>query len=207
MATQPVEFTDDLQADASDEGTFAGLRMTADEFLELPDDGHKYELIDGVVMMSPRATPPHYRTTRSILRQLDSFCIANPIGEVFSEIDVRLGQDGSGRDLVYAPDIVFVRHDRQIDLTRLIDGVPDLAVEVISRGSRRIDTITMRNDCEKFGVREYWLIDPARKSMTFLRLKDGKYAEVAPDGNKYASEAVPGFVLDVAAVRETFKPW
>ncbi len=211
MATRPAEQIEkiDHEVDLSDPDreTYAGMRLTVDELFELPNDGHKYEVIDGVVMMSPRASGPHQHTAISIFRQLDSYNLANPIGEVFLDFEVRLGQRTSGRDILYAPDVVFVRSDRQIDTKKYVDGAPDLAVEVISPGSRRIDTVTKRNDYERFGVREYWIIDPARNAMTFLRLMDGKYVEVAPDGDKFASEAVPGFALDLVPVRATFKLW
>ncbi len=200
MATKPADLVDERPGADS----FAGLRLSVDEFLVLPDDGRKYELVDGVVIMSPRPTPRHQRTARAVLLQLAYFSEANPIGEVFYEIDVHLGKGESGAEVVYAPDIVFVRFDSKIDVSDVIAGAPDLVVEVVSRGSRRMDTVTKRNDYERFGVREYWLIDPARRSMSFFRLKDGEFVEIPPVGDRFASEAVPGFVLDVAAIRRTF---
>ncbi len=88
-----------------------------------------------------------------------------------------------------------------------IVGGPDLVVEVVSRGSRRMDTETKKADYERFGVREYWLIDPERQAMTFWRLQDNRFVEVAPTGHTFASQAVPGFTLDLAHLRAKFKPW
>ena len=56
-------------------------------------------------------------------------------------------------------------------------------------------------------MQEYWWIDPERESMIFWRLSDGRFVEVDTAGDAFASEAVPGFVLDLARVRELFKPW
>ena len=189
------------------EAQFRGLRMTADEFLELPDDGYNYELIDGVVVMSPSPNPQHQRITMEIATQIALFLRNHAVGEVLPEIDVHIGQGPTGGDLVYKPELIFVRSERLPAMRDKIIGGPDLVVEVVSRGSRRMDSETKKNDYERFGVREYWLIDPQRKAMTFWRLKEGRFVEVSAGGDTFASEAVPGFVLDLSRVRATFKPW
>lgn len=198
-----------LNLDADDVGSaqFTGLRMQADEFLELPDDGYKYELLDGVVVMSPRATPPHQKVAGVIFNQICNYLGKNSVGEVFFEVDVHLGEGPEGGDLVYAPDVVFVRTERIRDMTDRIIGAPDLVVEVISRGSRKMDTTTKREDYQRFGASEYWIADPRRKSITFLRLHGTEFVEVQPEGDRFVSQAVPGFVLDLEPVRAAFRPW
>jgi Uma2 family endonuclease len=89
---------------------------------------------------------------------------------------------------------------------RRIVGPPALVVEAASAGSRRYDAITKRDDYERFGVAEYWPVDPEPDVVTFHRLEDGQYVVVAPEGDRFASRAVPGFVLDLAAVRRLFEP-
>lgn len=189
------------------EAQFRGLRMTADEFLQIPDDGYNYELIDGVVVMSPSPSPKYQRVAVEIAAQIAWFLRDHPVGEVFPEIDVHIGQGPTGGDLVYRPQIVFVRAERLRGMEDKIIGGPDLVVEVISRGSRRMDTQTKKHDYESFGVREYWLVDPDRERMTFYHLESGRLVEVPAQGDAFASQAVPGFVLDLARVREKFKPW
>jgi len=203
MATQPIEF----DIECTGQPQFNGLRLSVDEFLELPDDGCKYELLDGVVLMSPRPTPSHQEAAGEVYAQLLDFARRTRSGKAFMEVDVHLGTKTGGGELVYAPDIVFIRAERVKAMRDLITGAPDLVVDVVSRGSRRMDTITKRDDYEHFGVGEYWIVDPARELITFLRLVDGKLVEVMPTGDTFASMAVPGFTLNVAAVRETFKPW
>ena len=198
---------DTITMTESAEASYCGLRMDADEFLEILDDGNSYELIDGVVIMSPSPKPVHQRVAFRIALDIGKYLEHHPIGEVLPEIDVHLGQSAPGRDLVYCPELVFIRAERLPQMHDKIFGAPDLVVEVISKGSRRYDSETKKADYERFGVKEYWLIDPERKAMTFYRLQDGKYAVVSPDGDHFTSDAVPGFVLDLARVRETFKPW
>lgn len=189
------------------ESPYVGLRMSADEFLQIPDDGQFYELIDGVIVMSPSPTPKHQGTAMEIALQIGLYLRDHPVGMVFPELDVHLGTGPMGGDLVYRPEVIFVRKDRLAQVENKVFGAPDLVVEVISKGSRRFDSETKKCDYERVGVREYWLIDPARQAMTFYRLQDGRFAEIAASGDSFASEAVTGFQLDLQRVRETFKPW
>lgn len=189
------------------EARYYGLRMTAKEYFDLEDDGFLYELVDGVVCMSPSPSPVHQALMAEITTQLGIHLRSAPVGRVFPEVDVHLGRASSGADLVYRPDIVFVRTEQLSEIGDHISGPPDMVAEIVSSGSRRYDTETKKNDYERCGVREYWLIDPEREVMTFYRLRDGKFAEVAPSDDLLNSEVVPGFALDLARVREAFKPW
>lgn len=184
-----------------------GTRMAADEFLQILDDGNNYELFDGVVRMSPSPTPKHQRVSMEIAGQLWAYLRENPVGAVFSEIDVHLGQGPGGGDLVYKPEIVFLRTRRLRGLEDKIVGAPDLVVEVISRGSRRLDSLTKKRDYESAGVHEYWLVDPDRERISFFRLVQRRYVLIRPGRSTFVSEAVPGFVLDLVGVRDAFRPW
>lgn len=190
------------------QGQFAGFRLSAEEFYELPDDSSRYELVNGVVVMSPSPTPAHQKVAAEIFTQLHLFLRGNPVGHVFYEMDVLLNSGVRGEnDLVYKPDVIFVRDDKPISPNQRLSLSPDLVVEIVSCGTRKRDTIQKRADYERYGVREYWIVDPERESVAFLRLIDGKYAEVDCRGDDFASEAVPGFVLDLRPIREAFKPW
>lgn len=189
------------------EALWAGLRLTADEFLALADDGFDYELVDGVVMMTPAPTPGHQDTVGEILAQLRVYLRNNPIGKALVETDVILGHGPSGGDLVYRPEVVYYRHERLPGMKLRLVGPPDVVVEVISPGSRGFDTRTKKDDYERAGVGEYWLIDPDRETFTFYRLEGGRFIEASFEERRFPSEAVPGFVLDLERVRETFAEW
>jgi Uma2 family endonuclease len=189
------------------EAQYRGLRMDADEFVQVPDDGFNYELIDGVVVMSPSPSPPHQAVTTELIVQIGEYLRDHPVGQVWAELDVHFGVGESGRDVVYKPELIFVRAERLPQMRDKIVGAPDLVVEVISRGSRRLDSETKKQDYERFGVGEYWLFDPQRKAMTLHRLRDRKLHEIEPEADQFASEAVPGFVLDLSRVRDAFEPW
>lgn len=180
---------------------YAGLRMQAEEYFRLANDGHRYELVNGVVILSPSPTPRHQQVMLKIAAQLSAFLEKHPVGAAYPETDVRLDEN-----LVYRPEIVFLRTERVLDNWERIRTAPDLVVEIVSPASRRYDAETKRSDYERYGVREYWLIDPDRETMTFYRLESGRYVETAPKQDRLTSEAVPGFVLDLSAVRRAFRP-
>jgi len=187
---------------------YTGLRMTAEEFVRLPDDGCRYELVDGVVLVSPRPTPKHQTVLLEIACQLANHLEDHDdVGMALHDTDVCLGKGPARGDLVYRPDLVFVAKSHLDRIREKIFGAPDVVVEVISPGSARFDTETKKDDYERCGVFEYWLIDPEQQAMVFYRLKEGRYAEVKPSGEGFASEAVCGFTLDLARVRKKFKRW
>ena len=155
--------------------------------------------------MSPSPLPLHQRVAARLTGQITAYLDSHPVGEVFVEVDVYLGEGPRGGDLVYRPDIVFVRHERLPKVLDRITGAPDLVVEIVSTSSRRYDRETKMGDYERCGVAEYWLIDPYRKEMAFYSLKQGRYVMAAPTDDTLASEAVPGFSLDLKRLRRSFE--
>lgn len=182
-----------------------GVRMTAEEFLALPEGSRRYELIDGVIFMSPSPMPVHQRIGREVLMQLDRFLEANPLGEVLYDLDVHLGQGSSGRDIVYRPDVLFIRSDDKPGSWEPLQSVPALVVEVVSPATRHLDNRTKRDDYERLGVEEYWLIDPERKSIHVQHLQKGRYIRVECASDSHPSRAVPGFVMDLKRIRRHFQ--
>ena len=186
---------------------YYGLRMTADEYLQLPQDGHRYELVDGVVLVSPSSTPRHQAIVAEILYQLASYLRDHPVGMALPEVDIRLGKGPAGGDLVYRPDAVFIRREHLAQIEDRIETVPDLVVEVVSQSSGRYDRETKKDDYERHGVLEYWLVDMEQETLVCYRLVGGRYVKVERLGDTLTSQAVPGFTLDLARVHKLFKPW
>jgi Uma2 family endonuclease len=178
--------------------------MSADEYYQLDDDGSRYELIDGVVCMSPSPTFRHQDIAAQLLIEIGAWLRGHPIGKVVSEMDVHLGTGPRGGDLVYRPDLVFVRRDPAEPWPPRIVGAPQLIVEVVSESSRRLDHETKKNDYERHGVEEYWIIDPELREMTFYHLRQGLFVRRTPEAGKIASKTIPGFVLDVVWLEKLF---
>lgn len=176
---------------------YAGLRMTADEYLALGETQERYELIDGVVIMSPSPTPTHSEIINEIVYQLKDFSRAATPLRVFTETDVRLAED-----LVYQPDVAVYLPDRLLAVPHVLKGSPDLAVEVLSPSNRGLDLVTKRRDYDRFGVGEYWIIDPETGHIRALRrpAPGAPFAETLVTGPELGSAAIPGFVLDLKPI-------
>ena len=206
---------DDDRRSTSSEPQYVGLRMTAADYAALPDDDFKYELIDGVVVMSPSPTFGHQDIAGEIESQIRAFLRRHPIGRVVRETDVTLDPIR-----VYRPDLVFLSNERVPRRDERIRAIPNVIVEVLSPASRAMDLSTKRDDYERFGVSEYWIVDPDAGTLTFLRLPEasevkslrtrvakgarpvkGRYQTVNVKGGKFRSAAIPGFTLDIAAVK------
>jgi Uma2 family endonuclease len=176
-------------------------RLTYQDFLELPDDGKQYELIEGELVMNPSPIPRHQIIVVKIVVRLYTYFEEHGGGTVFvSPIDVVLGED-----VVLQPDIVVVREERQaiVGPTNL-HGAPDLVIEVLSDSTRRRDEITKRRLYEQHGVDEYWIVDPVIDLVKVYR-RDGKtfmrVAEISIEtGGTITTPLLPGFALDVNAV-------
>ncbi len=182
---------------------YHGLRMTAAEYMELEPDGYRYELIDGLVCISPSPTPRHQEIATIIATLIGSYLLSHRLGRLFHETDLDLSEF-VGRYLTYRPDIVFVQGSADVATPGRLTRA-DLVVEVLSPSTRQLDLVTKRADYARAGVREYWLVDPDAGTMTFLRLQGDRFEEVPPQGDAFASSAVPGFTLNLTYIRRAFE--
>lgn len=143
--------------------------MTAEEFFELPETNLPVELIDGEVITSPVPFPKHQRVIGDCYLVMRSLI---PDGEVFlSLIDVHL--DGSN---VVQPDLVWVSAVGRCKIgEKRLEGAPDLVVEVFSAGTTRRDRREKYALYERFGVREYWMIDPHERYVEVVVLVEERF--------------------------------
>ena len=182
----------------SDEPLYMGLRLDADAFFALEDDGHKYELLHGVVVVSPSPRVSHQRAASRLFSAMASFAAAQSAGEVFYETDVRLAAN-----IVYRPDIMFYASGRSETVQDQFRVAPDIAIEFLSGSSRNMDMRTKRDDYEAAGVREYWAIDPGTLEATVFRLRHGKYVSEAVSNRVLTSECLAGFSIALASLTST----
>ncbi len=174
-----------------------GLRMTAEEYLALGETPERTELIEGVVVMSPSPTTRHQRVCEEIVYQLGTYRRAGGGFSLFFETDVRFT---SGT--VYRPDIVAYRDGRLGADEMRLSIPPDLVVEVLS-GNKALDLLTKRDDYDRFGVAEYWIVDPeSGRVRWYVRpVEAGPMEERAVMGDAIVSASLPGFVLNLKPVR------
>lgn len=179
---------------------YAGLRMSADEYLALGETADRYELLDGIVFMSPSPWANHNEIAAKITHQILTYNDAaggNAV-RVFPETDIRLD---SRR--VYCPDISVYRADRVAGTAKRLASPPDLIVEILSESTKALDLITKRADYGAFGVREYWVVDPTTGAVRqWCHDEDSRELVERPVAtSNLASFALPGFMLDLAPVR------
>ena len=174
-----------------------GRPLVRDDLDRMPDDGHRYELLDGSLLVSPAPRLSHQRAAFRLARLLDDACPSD-LEVVVAPFDVVLGAD-----TVLLPDLLVARRS---DFTeRELSGAPVLAVEVLSPSTRRIDITVKRDRFRAAGTPSYWVVDPGEPSLTAWELApDGGYEEVARvtggDGARlsrpYAVDVVPSDLVD-----------
>lgn len=174
----------------------AAERLTVSQFFQVAPDEGKFELIDGVMVMSPPPFDIHEKLYIFLLRLISAYVEERQLGEVRgSRTSVVLADD-----LVLQPDLLFVARQR-VDLIqpRGIFGAPDLVVEILSAGTMRNDRSVKFRAYEAAGVAEFWLIDPnGAKRTQFYRHDGQRFIHVAPNSEGiFASTALPGFWLNV----------
>jgi len=145
--------------------------LTYDDLADLPEDGHRYELIDGVLIVSPSPVPRHQRAVGNLHLLLRAGCPDDL--EVFvAPIDVVLAAD-----TVLIPDLIVARRSELSE--KNLPTAPVLAIEVLSPSTRRFDLMVKHSRLEAAGCAHYLVVDPAIPSMIAWSLRDGAYVEVA----------------------------
>ncbi len=148
-------------------------RTIMEVFKMLPE-GTLAELINGQIYMSPTPTNLHQRISRKLLIKLSDFVEGNDLGEVFdAPLDIYLDKSANA----VQPDIIFISKNnpaQPLDNVPYL-GTPDLLVEILSPSNNKHDLVTKKDLYEKFGVKEYWIIDPTSKESIVYQLIGKEY--------------------------------
>jgi len=139
---------------------------------QLPDDGHRYEIIDGTLLVNASPAPRH-QLVLARLHVLMATAAPPDLLVLFAPLDVVLADD-----TVVEPDLLVAPRDAFSE--RCLPAAPLLAVEVLSPSIRSVDLTMKRERYQRAGIRSYWLVDPTDPvRLTVLELRDGRYVEVA----------------------------
>jgi Uma2 family endonuclease len=133
------------------------IKLGYEEYLVLPDDGRRHEIVDGAHHVSPAPRPWHQTVSRRLQFALYSQLELTGRGQVFdAPIDVILGP----HDIVQ-PDLVYLTAEQAALVTdRAIEGAPALVVEILSASTRRHDVLVKAPLYLRHGVGRYWIVDP-----------------------------------------------
>src|SRR5438445_9675164 len=148
------------------------IKLTYEDYVGLPDDGRRYEILDGELEVSPAPAPRHQRVLLNLLRIVDRHVEERDLGQVYvAPIDVILVPT-----TIVQPDLVFVAAGREAIVSeRAIEGPPDLAVEILSPWSDRRDRVAKAALYARYGIRHYWIPDPVARPLEVYEVKGTEY--------------------------------
>ena len=177
--------------------TTASPPMTAEELLRMPDDGFRYELIEGELIKMTPAGHEHGGIAANLSTPLDQHVRANKLGKVYiADAGFKLASDP---DSVRAADVAFVSRDRVEAVGRgkgFWPGAPDLAVEVISPNDLYTDVEQKVFHWLTAGTRMVIVVNPRRRSATVYRSVD-EVEVLSEDDTIDGGDVVPGWTMSV----------
>jgi Uma2 family endonuclease len=148
-------------------------QWTYDAYAAIPDDGKRYEVIEGVLYVAPAPNVAHQAAVTQFAIRLGSFILTADLGQIFvSPIDVELPP---GRTIVQPGVVVILHANRGIITPSRIVGAPDLVIEVASPSTATHDRSAKLAAYARAGVREYWLADPYAQTVELLWLVGEEY--------------------------------
>lgn len=176
------------------------VRFTYEDYRQLPDDGQRYEVLDGELVVSPSPNRRHQQLSKRLQYELYRHVeVDHRLGEIYpAPFDVILADDN-----VVVPDLIFVTAARQALFSqRGLDGAPDLVVEILSPSTRSRDRGAKRAIYARFGVRELWLVDPDRDAIDVHELTGDELVLTRTFGrdDTLVSGVLPGLRLELAPV-------
>jgi Uma2 family endonuclease len=145
--------------------------LTYDDYAALPDDGNRYELVDGVLeMMSPSASSRHQMVSGQIYHKMVQTCeeayiiLVAPLDVILSPTEVR------------QPDLIMIHRSRlNIIKMRGVEGAPDLVVEILSPSSLKRDKVGKLKSYARHQIPEYWIVDPSNGMLEQYVLQEQRY--------------------------------
>lgn len=176
--------------------------MTVADLDAFPDDdGKRYELIEGELFVSSAPGLPHQLVLAKLITVFTVYLEQNPIGiaapgpgAIFSNYDAVI------------PDLVFARTERLASIVgndRFV-AAPELVIEIVSPESenRARDLKAKRRLYGKYGVQEYWIVDPENRSVTIFYLSSNTLAQIriAKNDDEITSPLLPGFTVQVSSI-------
>jgi len=133
---------------------------TYQDYLDLPEDRNRYEIIEGELIVSPAPFTIHQDVSLNIVAEMLKFNEKKKIGKIYyAPTDVILSEN-----TVVQPDILFIaKENYRIITEKNIKGVPDLIIEIVSPSTAYYDMISKKEIYENYGVKDFWIVDPKKQ--------------------------------------------
>lgn len=147
--------------------------LTYEDYITLPNDRNRYEILEGELAVTPSPSFSHQRTSRNLEFILFNHIKAGNLGEIINApMDVIL--DNSN---IVQPDLVFIKGYKAGSVSaRGIEGSPELLVEILSHSTARYDRVSKMQVYARYGVKWYWIVDPQEKTLEEYRNENGSFA-------------------------------
>ena len=173
------------------------LKLGYDQYILYPDDGNRHELIDGDHYMSPAPSTYHQAISKRLQHQLYTKVELARLGSVFNApIDVQLSE----HDIVQ-PDLIALMNDSAASVAPAkVKGPPDLVIEILSPSTAKNDLDLKRRTYQRFGVREYWIVDPDQQSILQLQLVNDVFVEQPAASDAIRLAIIPEVEITLADV-------
>ena len=175
-------------------------QWTYSDWLRLPNDGFRYEIIAGELFVSPSPTIDHQNAASELVAAMRTYARREDLGLVLT---APVGVLLPGQDTIVQPDVLFVSKAR-LEIVRddVIADAPDLVVEILSPSNWVYDRTRKQEAYLRAGVREYRIVDYRARTVDVLVLDGGEYVQRGQyrEGDLAPSEALPGFAIPVADI-------
>lgn len=176
-----------------------GDDFTVEDYMALPE-GAPFELINGklVYMVSPFNA--HHQVSMNLSIYIGTFVKKNKLGVVrAAPFDVHFDENN-----IYQPDLMFISNERKEILEKWVKGAPDFIIEILSDRTRRRDEGEKMETYGKYGVREYWLINPEKQTVEVFHNKNGNMEPQQKFEKKgtLQSLAIEGFTIQLTDIFE-----
>ncbi len=177
------------------------LKYTHSDLMTMPDDGKRREILDGELYVIPSPVNYHQKILLNLTFAFCRFLETHPLGEIrFAPLDVIFSEHD-----VLEPDLLFVLNEHREFLQDWVRGAPDLVVEILSPATEARDRVLKLKAYARYGVGEYWIVDPAKQVIEIHRLAESGYKPAAKrtSGEVVETPLLPGFTL---VVDQVFQP-
>ncbi len=157
---------------------------TAMEVFRLLPEGTLCEVINGQLFMSPSPFTKHQIIVTDLLTNINFYCRKTKIAKIFvAPFDVYLDEDSNA----VQPDIIVILKENEGIIKDHIYGVPDILIEVLSEGNKDHDLVIKKELYQKFGVKEYYIIEPETKLVLHFQLAGNNYDLINKQTGKLTS--------------------
>lgn len=172
--------------------------FTAADYRAMPDDGKRYQLVDGEFIVAPAPNTFHQFVQKNLLRIIDTYLVRHPLGSILgAPCDVYLDDQN-----VYQPDLLYVTRDHAARIQHEgIHGAPDLVIEILSPSSAGLDR-RKRGHFATAGTVEFWQIDPALRQIQRFVFSENSAKPVAliDEPETFTTPLFPGLTLATAEI-------